>query len=145
MRIKTGRSTFTICIAALLVTAASSCSLTKGKAIGERAVIQLHNQFNAEQYHDIYAHTDEGFRKVTSEQDMIALFEAVHRKLGTVKNSTPTGWHVNTTTAGTQVSLAYNTEFTEGNATEHFVFYVSGEDNARLFQYNINSPLLVTK
>lgn len=95
-------------------------------------------------YRDIYAQTDEGFRKVTNEDEMVALLQAVHKKLGTVKNASQIGWHVNATTAGTVVMLAYNTEFTEGRATEQFVFYASG-DKVKLFQYNINSPLLVTK
>jgi hypothetical protein len=143
MRTETKQILILTLIAALL-SVITSCSVTKGKEIGERAVAQFHDQFNAGQYHDIYSQTDEGFRKGTSESDTLALFDAMHRKLGTVKHTTQTEWHVNATTAGTVVTLAYNTEFTEGNATEQFVFYVSG-DNARLFHYNVNSPLLITK
>jgi hypothetical protein len=51
---------------------------------------------------------------------------------------------VNATPAGTTVTLHYNTEFTEGTANEQFVFLVSG-DKATLYNYNINSPLLITK
>ena len=143
MRIETKPILILAFVAALLVLVAS-CSVTKGKEIGESAVARFHNQFNAGQYHDIYAQADEGFRKGTSEADTLAMFDAVHRKLGTVKNTNQTNWRVNTTTAGTVVTLTYKTEFTEGNATEQFTFHVSG-DNARLFHYNINSPLLITK
>jgi hypothetical protein len=83
--------------ATALLVAVSSCSLTKGKQISERAVVQFHSQFNAGQYHDIYSQTDEGFQKASSEPDTIALFEAIRRKLGTVKNSNQVGWHVNAT------------------------------------------------
>jgi hypothetical protein len=107
-------------------------------------VVQFHNQFNAGQYHDIYSQTDEGFQKASSEPDTIALFEAIRRKLGTVKNSNQVGWHVNATPMGTMVSLAYEVEFSEGKGTEQFVFRVSG-DKASLFNYNVNSPLLITK
>ena len=130
-------------IAALIVVV-NSCSLTKGKEIGEHAVVQFHNQFNAGQYHEIYAQSDEGFRKATTEADALALFEAVRRKLGTVKNSTQTRWHVNSTTGGTRVILAYDVEFSEGKGTEEFVFHING-DKALLFNYNVNSPLLITK
>jgi hypothetical protein len=143
MRIGTKQILISTLIAVLLVVI-TACSVTGGKEIGERAVVQFHNQLNAGQYHDIYAQADEGFRKGTSEPDTLAYFDAVHRKLGTVKNTNQTGWHVNATTAGTVVTLAYDTEFTEGHANEQFVFYVSG-DNARPFHYNINSPLLITK
>jgi hypothetical protein len=45
---------------------------------------------------------------------------------------------------GTMVVLAYETEFTEGKATEQFIYHVSGE-NASLYRYDIMSPLLVTR
>jgi hypothetical protein len=131
--------TLALCLAAL-----SSCSVTKGKGIAERAVAEFHDQLNAGRYHEIYVQTDEGFRKATSEADAVALFEAVRRKLGTVKNSTQTRWNVNATTAGTMVSLAYDVEFSEGKGTEQFVFHVTG-DKALLFNYNVNSPTFITK
>ena len=143
MRIETKRILLLTLIAGMLVTV-SSCSLTKGKEIGEHAVVQFHNQFNAGQYREIYAQSDEGFRKATSEADTVALFDAVRRKLGSVKNSNQTGWHVNATPTGTLVSLTYDVEFSEGKGTEQFVFHLSG-DKALLFNYNVNSPLLITK
>ena len=142
MRIKTRPILFLTFIAAFFIV--SSCSFTKGKARGEEAVVKFHNQFNAGRFHEIYAQSDEGFRKATSEADTLALFEAVRRKLGTVKNSNQTGWHVNATSAGTMVTLAYEVEFSEGKGTEQFVFHVNG-DKALLFNYNVNSPLLITK
>ena len=143
MKIETRPILFFAFIAALLVVV-SSCSLTKGKEIGEHAVVQFHNQFNAGQFREIYAQSDEGFRKATSEADTLALFEAVRRKLGTVKNSNQTGWHVNATSAGTMVTLAYEVEFSEGKGAEQFVFHINS-DKALLFNYNVNSPLLITK
>ena len=143
MTIKTRRILLLTLIVGLLV-AASSCSLAKGKEIGERAVTQFHNQINAAQYHEIYSQSDEGFRKASSEADTVALFEAVRRKLGSVKNSNQVGWHVNATPTGTIVSLTYEVEFSEGKGTEQFVFHVSG-DRALLFNYSVNSPLLITK
>jgi hypothetical protein len=143
MRIETRQLLLLAFIVALLVVV-NSCSLTKGKEVGERAVGQFHNQFNAGQYHEIYAQSDEGFRKATSEADTLALFEAVRRKLGTVKNSNQTRWHANVSPAGTMVTLAYDVEFSEGKGTEQFVFHING-DKALLFNYNVNSPLLITK
>jgi hypothetical protein len=51
---------------------------------------------------------------------------------------------VNATPTGKLVTLAYDVEFSEGKGTEQFVFHVSG-DKAFLFNYNVNSPLLITK
>ena len=110
-----------VTLAALLL-AGGSCSLndlTKGKGLSETAVAQFHNQFNAGQYHEIYAQTDEGFKKEASEEDLGTLLEAVRRKLGTVDGSTQAGWHVNATPMGTMVTLSYNVDFSEGKGTEH--------------------------
>lgn len=128
----------------VLLLAGSSCSLTKGREIAERAVVQFHNQLNAGQYHEIYTQSDEGFRKASSEEDTQALLEAVRRKLGTVKQANQSGWQVNATPTGTMVSLAYEVEFSEGKGTEDFVFHISG-DKALLYNYHVNSPLFITK
>ena len=125
-----------------LIALASSCSLGKGKELGEGGVVQFHNQFNALQYKQIYAGASEAFRKSATEADVIALFETLHTKLGNMKQSTQSGWQVNSTDVGTTVSLDYSTDFAEGNGTEKFVFLVTGE-KASLFNYNVNSPLLV--
>ena len=143
MRIKTKQTILFTFIVALQF-AVSSCSLTKGKEMGERAVDQFHNQFNAAQYYEIYVQSDEGFRKSTSEADTVALFEAIRRKLGTVKKANQTTWHVNATPTGTVITLAYDVEYSEGKGTEQFVFQVR-RDKALLFNYNVNSPLLITK
>ncbi len=135
-----------ICTTGLIIVVAfgMSCSLRKDKVIGESAVARFHSQFNAEQYHEIYGQTDDGFRKTTSEQQMDEYLKAVNRKLGEVKDAKQVGWHVNATTAGTQVFLVYKTTFAEGDAREEFVFVVNGNDS-RLFRYNIQSPILITK
>ena len=143
MKAPTNRALLLTLIAGLLLVA-SSCSLAKGRDLGMHAVIKFHDQFNADQYHEIYVQSDEGFQKAASEADAIALFQAIRRKLGTVKNATQAGWNVNVTPMGTIVSLGYETEFSEGKGTESFVFRVSG-DKALLFNYNVNSPLLITK
>lgn len=134
-----------IFILILLTTAfICSCSLAKGKPIAESAVAQFHNQFNNEQFHEIYAQSDSKFQESTSEEQLNEFLSAVHRKIGTVKTANQAGWHVNATTMGTVVDLQYDTEFTEGKAGEEFEFIVSGEQ-AKLVHYNINSPLLITR
>ncbi len=97
MRVGENRKPILIIVAVLLV-AGNSCSLTKGKGIAEAAVAQFHNQYNAGQFREIYSQADEGFRKSASEAEFVALLEALHRKLGTVKKSNQAGWGVNTTT-----------------------------------------------
>jgi hypothetical protein len=134
----------TIIIAAVLLAAGSSCSLTKSKSVAEAAVGHFHDQFNAGQFREIYSQTDDGFKKGANEEEFVSVLEAVRRKLGTVQHSNQAGWGVNATPSGTMASLTYEVEFSEGKGTEKFVFYVSG-DRATLYHYTINSPLLITK
>ena len=143
MTIHTNRRPLLILLA-LLLGASTSCSLTKGKGIAEAAVVQFHNQFNAGQFHEIYNQADEGFKKGASEAELVALLEAVHRKLGTVKQANPARWGINTTPTGTLASLGYEVEFSEGKGVEEFVFHIIG-DKALLYHYNVNSPILITK
>jgi hypothetical protein len=121
-----------------------ACGVKKGKENAERAVEKFHSQLNAGQFQQIYAESDEAFRKVVTEEQAIQLFGAVRSKLGTVQQAKLSGWHVNATTGGTAVTLSYEVEFSEGKGTEQFVYHVSG-DKALLFNYNVNSPLLITK
>jgi hypothetical protein len=146
MRIRPKRELWLLNLSALLISIAS-CSftgLTKGKENSESAVTQIHSQYNAGQFHEIYTQADEQFRKATNEKDFLALFEALHRKLGTVQKSEQATWNVSATTSGTLVTLTYNVEFSEGKGNEQFVFRVS-DDKPLLLNYNVNSPLLIIK
>ena len=143
MRNETGLKLRVFLMAGLLL-ATSSCSLTKGKGLAEAAVAHFHEQYNSGQFHEIYNQADEEFRKGATEAHFMEVLEALRRKLGTVKQSTQTGWNVNATPMGTMVTLSYAVEFSEGKGTEQFVFRVSG-GKALLYNYNVNSPLLLTK
>lgn len=121
-----------------------SCSFGKHKETAEKAVAKFHQQFNAGQYREIYTQCGEGFRQATSEADAIALFEAVHRKLGSVVGTKQLGWNVNTTPGGTFVRIGYETTFSEGKGQEDFTFQMNG-GQALIVGYNVNSPLLITK
>lgn len=133
-----------ILVISLLLIATSSCSFTRVKRVAESAVAQFHSQYNSGQFHEIYRQADEGFRKSTDEAKFLEYAEALHRKLGPVKQATQTRWYVNTTTTGTMATLNYDTEFSEGKGTEQFVFRIAG-DKAFLYNYNVNSPLLITR
>ena len=134
-----------ITILLVLVTVGfNSCSFSKGKQLSEAAVAQFHNRYNSGELREIYDQADDGFKKWGDDAKFLEYFEAMRRKLGAVKQANEKGWYVNATTAGTMVTLNYDTDFTEGKGTEQFVFHVSG-DKALLYKYNINSPLLITR
>jgi hypothetical protein len=123
---------------------AGACGITRHKETAEQAVAKFHQQLNTAQYRDMYLQSDKLFQESTSEADAVALFEAVHRKLGNVDNARPAGWHVNATPTGTFVTLAYDVDFSEGKGQEQFAFKINS-NQALLVNYNVNSPLLITK
>ena len=130
-----------VIVASLIV---GSCSLAKHRETARKAVDTFHNQLNAGQFQEIYAQSGDEFKKAASEADAIALFEAVHRKLGMVNQATETSWRVGTAPFGTTAMLAYDVEFSEGKGTEQFIFQMK-DNKALLVNYNVNSPLLITK
>ena len=132
-----------VLVCGLLLTA-GACGITKHKQNAEKGVAKFHQLLNAEQYHEIYVQSDKLFQQSATEADIVAFLGAVHSKLGTVKNATVQGWHVNATPTGTFVTLGYNVEFSEGKGMEEFVFKMNGNEPL-LFNYNVNSPLLITK
>ena len=132
-----------ICIG-LLLFVALGCSMMKDSKTAEPAVEKFHTQFNAKQFSEIYNGSGDSMKGATTEKQLTDLLDGVYRKLGTYKNSTATSWHVNTTPSSTMVTLSYDTEFSDGKASETFVVSVSG-DTAKLEGYNINSNDLITK
>lgn len=140
MRVKTQHLILLIVVVALSL----SCGVKKGKENAERAVAKFHSQLNAGQFQQIYDESDEAFRKAVTQEQALQLFDAIRKKLGTVQQAKLSGWHVNATTGGTAVTLGYDVDFSEGKGTEQFVYNVTG-DKALLFNYNVNSPLLITK
>jgi hypothetical protein len=131
-------------LASLGLLALASCSLGADQRLATDAVARFHDLYNKEDYASIYAATDNAFQKTTSEAEYETLMSAVHRKLGAYKSAASTGWRGSETLSGTQVSLTFTTEFTEGSATEHFVFRMAS-GKPYLLGYNINSPLLIPR
>lgn len=130
---------------AVLLALTISCSMMKAsKAVGP-AVEKFHAQFNEKQFTTIYSESDDQLKKLATEQQLIELLEAVHRKMGTVQKSTAGTWKVNSGPIGSMVTATYTTEFSGGGkGDEQFVFSVNGDD-VKLAGYHINSMDLITK
>ena len=134
--------TFVLFVASLTLIA--SCSLMKSTKPSEIAVEKFHSQYNQKQFSEIYSQADEKFKGSATEEQFLTLFENLYKKLGTVNQANKVQWNVNATTSGTFVTLTYDTEFSEGKGIEQFVFLTNGDEVA-LYNYNVNSPLLLPK
>jgi hypothetical protein len=119
-----------------------SCSGGEDRSATEQQVRQFHRLFNAQQFEAIYEAASPALRQQTPKAQFLDFAEAVHRKLGAVRDAKAQGWHVNYGTGGTHITLAYQTEFAQGTGTETFVYQSSGSE-PRLVSYNINSNALV--
>lgn len=132
-------------IGAVFIFLTISCSsFAKGDKLGEPAAKNFHNQLNAGKYTEIYAQADDAFKKVVPEQKWIELCEKIKRKLGSFKSSKSAGTKMSTNNSGTFATITYDSEFTEGKATEEFMFRIT-DDKALLFNYELNSPLWAEK
>ena len=122
----------------------SGCSVSADTTAAEASVPKFHELLDAGKFVEIYEQSSEDLKRVATQQDFVALLEAVHRKLGNARSSEKQGWNVNYHTSGTFVTLTYKTLYTEGEAAEQFVFRMQNKV-AALAGYHINSNALILK
>jgi|SRR5215813_6553385 len=123
---------------------AAGCGMKADLARAGAQVTHFHAQLDGEEYTTIYNEADPRFREASKLPDFVALLEAVHRKLGNVRDATQQNFFVNYNTSGSTVRVVYATRFTGGDAQEEFVWAKSG-DRLQLLRYQINSNTLITR
>ena len=124
--------------------AIAGCSMSADTSIAESEVPRFHRQLNAQELGAIYDNSASEMKEATGRKEFIEFLQAVHRKLGVMKTTERQNWHVNYGTNGTVITLVYNTSFTEGEATEQFLYRLEGK-TAKLMGYNINSNAFILK
>lgn len=120
----------------------SGRTLMRDSDLAEAQVPGFHRALDEGRYAALYAAGAEELKKSTGQDDFVALLGAVHRKLGAITTSRKLSWHVNFGTNGTYASLAYDTQFERGEATEQFLYRIQG-GKAHLAGYHIESAALV--
>jgi hypothetical protein len=131
-------------LALLALCVLQGCGLAADISAAENAISKFHTQLDAAQYNDIYDQSSPSLKEASTKADFIKLLTAVHHKLGVMKSTQKGGWFINTTLAGTFVTLTYHTEYAEGGADEQFVYQLK-DKTASLAGYHINSMALITK
>jgi len=112
-----------------------------GQAAG-KGVEQFHQQFNDSKLSEIYVTAAPELKQGVQDVEFMKFITTVRRKLGAYQTGQQTGWAMNTTPGGTQVTVAYQSTFEHGSGVERFVFLVSGE-TAKLLGYHIDSRELM--
>lgn len=124
----------------------TSCGTTNQNVeLAKENVGVFHAQLDTEQYNAIYAAADDKFHSATTEAEFAKLLQAIHSKLGTVRQANlrnkGVAWY---TGQGATVTLVYDTKFSDGAAAEQFVWHIK-DNQATLYSYRINSNDLITK
>ena len=134
------RRTFLFALGAVALAGCKSSQ--EGMAAAEAAVARFRAQMMAQEFGRIYAESHAEFKKSTSEKDLVKFLAVVSAKLGPVKSSERAQWNINFHSAGTFVTLGYNTEFAKGTASEQFVYQIK-DGAATLLRYHVSSPALI--
>jgi hypothetical protein len=96
---------------------------------------------DAGQSEAIYEASAPEMKASTPKAGFIRFLDAVHRKLGGVKEAKQVGWGVNYNTGGGTVTLNYQTRFASGSGTEQFVYRTGSAPS--LLGYHISSTDLI--
>ena len=130
------------CLAPIAMVAAlatlASCGVKEGFKDAEAQVARFHATLDAGKSAEIWSTGDAQLRQSASREQFIGLLDAVHRKLGKVKESKQVGWNANATTGGTFFTVTMDTAFERGNGTEEFVFKKT-DQRVALAGYQIDS------
>ena len=121
----------------------AGCSIGKDLPVAEAQVKQFHAMLDAGQFTQIYRAGAPELRAATPEKDMVAIFDAVHRKLGAFQSATTTGWNDNFNNADHFIVLNQKAKYAHGDAVEEFTYRLSG-GKATLAGYHVTSTALIT-
>jgi hypothetical protein len=111
--------------------------LKRNLATSEIGVDEFHTFYNQRKFEEIYWTADSRFRDETTLEEWLPLVGSFRENYGKVVASKTVGFSVNWKGDQFIVRLQKHTEYVRGNATEQFVFTVSG-DVARLLGYKVS-------
>lgn len=132
-------------ILTLLVFCLSGCRDTiSGKGVAEPEVARFHEMLKGRNFEAMYAATGAEFKSHVPKATALALFAAIDRKLGPLRQTQQINWNVNTRNLITTVVLVYQSRFKAGEATETFTFRVQN-GKPELIGYNIASMDMLIK
>lgn len=120
------------------------CGMSDSFGAAKSAVIEFHSRMNAEQYDAIYDAADPAFRQALNREAAHNFFSLLHGKFGNYGSATTTNLDYNTTTEGRFVNMNCTATYNNGAVQEEFKWKING-GKAQLYNYNANSPLLLSK
>jgi hypothetical protein len=116
-----------------------ACGLKQSFADADTAVERFHAALDQGQWQAIWNTTAPQFRQQTRQADFERILQAVHRKLGKVKQSKQVGWNANAGTSQSSVTVTMATDFERGSGTEQFIYVKAADQSLELAGYDIQS------
>ncbi|MBT0671258.1 DUF4019 domain-containing protein [Novosphingobium profundi] len=117
----------------------AGCNIKQSFEKADAAIGTFHADLAAGSYDRIWMTADPDLRQSSSKADFEKLLQAVHDKLGAVKETKQTGWNTNATTGGTYLTAVMQTTFEKGTGTEQFTYRKGKDDTVTLVNYAIDS------
>ncbi|MBO9726024.1 MAG: DUF4019 domain-containing protein [Novosphingobium sp.] len=117
----------------------AGCGVKESFKDAEVEVGKFHQALDAGDLPAIWQQADPALRQGAQRGQLEKVLDAVHRKLGKVKDAKQVGWNANATTGGTFVTLTYQTTFEHGSGVEQFVYRKGDEGKVTLTGYDIQS------
>jgi hypothetical protein len=121
----------------------AGCGAANNTAIAKGASSEFHQRFNSAQDAAIYDAADLAFKKSANRDTVEKMFARIRRKMGPCTESNATSYFYNISTDGSFVELKYETKCGAGILEETFRWHMVN-NRAELFNYNAQSPLLLT-
>ncbi|HTX47965.1 MAG TPA: DUF3887 domain-containing protein [Caulobacteraceae bacterium] len=122
--------------------ALAGCSMDKELPATQAAIDTFHAQLNAGSFDAIYQGASADMKQASTEDSLVKLLAAVHRKLGGFQTGKLQGWNENYNTGGHFVTVGYAATYDKGSASETFTYRLDG-DHVLLAGFNINSNALI--
>ncbi len=121
-----------------------ACGFGEASQRAKTAIGRFHENYNRQDYAQIYKAADGAFKAKTDEASFVNLLTAVQRKLGRELRTQVVASNITVGVGVSRVRMLCSSVFEGGNAQEEFVCVVDSGPG-RLLAYTITSPMLVMK
>lgn len=116
----------------------AGCSIGKDVPVAEAEAKRFHAMLDAGQFAEIYRAGTPEFHALKSQEDMMALLDAVHRKLGKFQSAATSGWNDNFDNRNHYIVLNQQAKYARGEAAETFTYQIR-DGRALLTEYQVAS------
>lgn len=135
-------SALTLCLSVLL----SGCQdLTQAPKDAEQLNTELHAAMTRGDLKNIYADADAELKALATEEKIVGLLAAIHKKLGDPVSSKQAGCNLNATTSGTYLRTECDTTFSKSATGKEAIVWRKAGGKYRLAGYHINSDELISR